>query len=131
MGFAYFVVTDHKQQKIAIQHLVWARSLADKVAKVHVRYMVGGHQQGVEDEILYRFRFPERPGALLQFLTRLGRNWNISLFHYRNHGAAYGRVLCGIQVPQNERGQFQQFLDDLGYHYQEETDNPVYKLFLS
>ncbi len=103
----------------------------NEVAKVHVRYMVGGHQQGVEDEILYRFRFPERPGALLQFLTRLGRNWNISLFHYRNHGAAYGRVLCGIQVPQNERGQFQQFLDDLGYHYQEETDNPVYKLFLS
>ena len=103
----------------------------NETAKVHVRYMVGGHQQGVEDEILYRFRFPERPGALLQFLTHLGRNWNISLFHYRNHGAAFGRVLCGIQVPQGERGKYQEFLDKLGYHYQEETDNPVYKLFLS
>jgi len=103
----------------------------NEAAKVHVRYMVGGHQQGVEHEILYRFRFPERPGALLQFLTQLGRNWNISLFHYRNHGAAYGRVLCGIQVPACERSQFQQFLDTLGYHYEEETDNPVYKLFLS
>lgn len=103
----------------------------NEVAKVHVRYMVGGHQQGVENEILYRFRFPERPGALLQFLTRLGRNWNISLFHYRNHGAAYGRVLCGIQVPKDERGEYQQFLDDLGYHYEEETDNPAYKLFLN
>jgi threonine dehydratase len=103
----------------------------NEAAKVHVRYMVGGHQQGVEHEILYRFRFPERPGALLQFLTQLGRNWNISLFHYRNHGAAYGRVLCGIQVPHAERDLFQQFLDSLGYYCEEETDNPVYKLFLS
>jgi len=103
----------------------------NETAKVHVRYMVGGHQQGVENELLYRFRFPERPGALLKFLTHLGRNWNISLFHYRNHGADYGRVLCGIQVPETERKALQQFLDKLGYHYQEETDNPVYKLFLS
>ena len=103
----------------------------NEVAKVHVRYMVGGHQQGVENELLYRFRFPERPGALLQFLTRLGRSWNISLFHYRNHGADYGRVLCGIQVPADERGKYQQFLDELGYFYQDESDNPVYKLFLS
>ncbi|MBT3196591.1 MAG: threonine ammonia-lyase, biosynthetic [Gammaproteobacteria bacterium] len=103
----------------------------NEAAKVHVRYMVGGHQPGIEDEILYRFRFPERPGALLQFLTHLGRDWNISLFHYRNHGAAYGRVMCGVQVPGGEREQFQQFLDKLGYHYHEETDNPVYKLFLS
>ncbi len=103
----------------------------NEAAKVHVRYMVGGHQQGVENEILYRFRFPERPGALLQFLSQLGRNWNISLFHYRNHGAAYGRVLCGVQVPVEERGAFQQFLDTLGYYYQEESENPVYKLFLS
>ncbi len=103
----------------------------NEVAKVHVRYMVGGRNQQIENEILYRFRFPERPGALLQFLTHLGRNWNISLFHYRNHGAAYGRVLCGIQVPKDERGAYQQFLDKLGYHYHEETDNPVYKLFLN
>ncbi len=103
----------------------------NEVAKVHVRYMVGGHQQGVEDELLYRFRFPERPGALLQFLTQLGRNWNISLFHYRNHGADYGRVLCGIQVPADERDKYQLFLDKLGYFYQDESDNPVYKLFLS
>mgnify|MGYP002725456244 CR=1 FL=1 len=103
----------------------------NEVAKVHVRYMVGGRRSGIENEILYRFEFPERPGALLQFLTNLGRNWNISLFHYRNHGAAYGRVLCGIQVPVSERGDFQNFLDELGYHYSEETENPVYKLFLS
>ena len=101
------------------------------MAKVHVRYMVGGRQSGIENEILYRFEFPERPGALLQFLTHLGRNWNISLFHYRNHGAAYGRVLCGIQVPVSERGDFQNFLDELGYSYSEESENPVYKLFLS
>ncbi len=103
----------------------------NEVAKVHVRYMVGGRQSGIENEILYRFEFPERPGALLQFLTHLGRTWNISLFHYRNHGAAYGRVLCGIQVPMDERADFQTFLDELGYHYWEETENPVYKLFLS
>ncbi len=84
-----------------------------------------------DNEVLYRFRVPERPGALLQFLTRLGRSWNISLFHYRNHGADYGRVLCGIQVPADERGKYQQFLDELGYFYQDESDNPVYKLFLS
>ena len=103
----------------------------NEAAKLHVRYMVGGRQSGIDDEILYRFEFPERPGALLQFLTNLGRTWNISLFHYRNHGAAFGRVLCGVQVPSDERADFQKFLEDLGYHYWEETDNPVYKLFLS
>jgi len=101
----------------------------NEAAKLHVRYMVGGRQSGIDDEILYRFEFPERPGALLQFLTNLGRTWNISLFHYRNHGAAFGRVLCGVQVPSDERADFQKFLEDLGYHYWEETDNPVYKLF--
>ncbi|MBC8519033.1 MAG: threonine ammonia-lyase, biosynthetic [Gammaproteobacteria bacterium] len=103
----------------------------NEAAKLHVRYMVGGRQSGIDNEILYRFEFPERPGALLQFLTNLGRTWNISLFHYRNHGAAFGRVLCGVQVPSEERADFQKFLDDLGYHYWEETENPVYKLFLS
>ena len=101
------------------------------MAKAHVRYMVGGRKPKIEHEILYRFEFPERPGALLQFLSRLGQKWNISLFHYRNHGAAYGRVLCGIQVPETERGDFEQFLRDLGYRFWEETRNPVYQLFLS
>ena len=80
--------------------------------------------------MLYRFEFPERPGALLDFLTRIGKRWNISLFHYRNHGAAYGRVLVGLQTPEIERKQLVTYLDKLGYRYWEETDNPAYKLFL-
>ena len=82
------------------------------------------------NEQLYRFEFPERPGALLRFLTRMGQRWNISLFHYRNHGAAYGRVLVGVQVADNETGEFHGFLDELGYQYWQETDNPAYQLFL-
>ncbi|WP_269490060.1 threonine ammonia-lyase, biosynthetic [Alkalilimnicola ehrlichii] len=103
----------------------------DEMAKVHVRHMVGGRGGGVENEILYRFEFPERPGALLKFLSRMGRRWNISLFHYRNHGAAYGKVLVGMQVPEAERGRCVEYLDKLGYRYAEETDNPAYRLFLS
>lgn len=103
----------------------------NEVAKMHVRYMVGGHAPQAKNELLYRFEFPERSGALLHFLTRTGNRWNISLFHYRNHGAAYGRVLMGIQVPEKDRDEFQAFLDDLGMPYWEETDNPAYKLFLS
>lgn len=102
----------------------------NEVAKVHLRFMVGGHAQGVENEVLYRFRFPERPGALLHFLTSMGGKWNISLFHYRNHGSDFGRVLVGIQVPQNERDKFCRFLSKLGYEYFEETGNPAYKRFL-
>ncbi|KAG1707552.1 L-threonine dehydratase biosynthetic IlvA [Nymphon striatum] len=102
----------------------------NEVAKVHLRFMVGGHAQGAENEVLYRFRFPERPGALLHFLTSMGGNWNISLFHYRNHGSDFGRVLVGIQVPPDERSQFCDFLADLGYEYFEETDNPAYQRFL-
>lgn len=102
----------------------------NEMAKLHIRHMVGGHAAAVEDEVLYRFEFPERPGALLRFLTNMGQRWNISLFHYRNHGAAYGRVLVGIQVPTNDRERLRQFLTDLGYAYQEETANPVYGLFL-
>jgi threonine dehydratase len=102
----------------------------NEMAKLHIRHMVGGHA-GVENELLYRFEFPERPGALLEFLTKMGQGWNISLFHYRNHGAAYGRVLVGIQVPRGDKGKFRAFLEDLGYTCQEETDNPAYKLFLS
>jgi len=102
----------------------------DEMAKMHVRYMVGGHAPGLQNEILYRFEFPERPGALLDFLTCIGDLWNISLFHYRNHGAAYGRVLVGVQVPPKERAKFKKFLDRLGYAYWEETGNVAHDLFL-
>lgn len=102
----------------------------NELAKLHVRYMVGGHSPGLNDELLYKFEFPERPGALLRFLSHLGRKWNISLFHYRNHGSDYGRILVGIQVPEDERGHFQLFLDGLGYNYEDETENPAYQLFL-
>jgi len=102
----------------------------NEMAKIHVRYMVGGHSGGAADEVLYRFDFPERPGALLRFLTRLGGEWNISLFHYRNHGAAYGRVLMGLQVPAADGAKFRRFLDAVGYPYAEETGNPADTLFL-
>ncbi|HFC53634.1 MAG TPA: threonine ammonia-lyase, biosynthetic [Gammaproteobacteria bacterium] len=102
----------------------------NEMAKMHVRYMVGGHGRQVEHELLYRFEFPERPGALLRFLTRMGQNWNISMFHYRNHGADFGRILVGIQVPPLEREAFARFLDELGYTCREESGNPAYELFL-
>ena len=102
----------------------------NEMAILHLRHMVGGHCPELDDEIIYRFEFPERPGALLQFLETIGYEWNISLFHYRNHGAAYGRVLAGIQVPEKDRTRFDQFLQKLGYRYWEETSNPIYKLFL-
>jgi threonine dehydratase len=102
----------------------------DELAKSHLRHMVGGHSALAEDELLYRFEFPERPGALMKFLTSMAPNWNISLFHYRNHGADYGRILVGIQVPKNEQGKFKNFLASLGYPHWNETDNPAYRLFL-
>ncbi|RMG29273.1 MAG: threonine ammonia-lyase, biosynthetic [Gammaproteobacteria bacterium] len=102
----------------------------NEMAKLHVRHMVGGHAPAIEHEVVYRFEFPERPGALLRFLTAIGQRWNISLFHYRNHGAAYGRVLAGVQVPPEDRKAFREFLDEVGYTWVEETDNPAYRLFL-
>ena len=102
----------------------------NEVAKVHLRFMVGGHAAVAEDEVLYRFTFPERPGALLHFLTSIGGKWNISLFHYRNHGSDFGRVLAGIQVPPLERDDFCAFLSKLGYEYNDETNNPAYQRFL-
>ncbi len=102
----------------------------DEMAKIHVRYMVGGRAAGAPDEVLYRFNFPERPGALLTFLTLMGQHWNISLFHYRNHGSDYGRVLVGLQVPEGDGEEFQQFLEKLSYEYKNESENPAYKLFL-
>lgn len=102
----------------------------NEVAKLHIRYMVGGRVKDLEDEVVYRFQFPERPGALLQFLTNIGKRWNISMFHYRNHGAGFGRVLVGMQVPHKEHKLLKEFLQKTGYPYWDETDNPAYDLFL-
>lgn len=102
----------------------------DEMAKTHLRYMVGGRAPQAKHELLYRFIFPERPGALVKFLENLHSGWNISLFHYRNHGADFGRILVGMQVPDDERDEFQSFLDNVGYEYINETSNPAYGLFL-
>ncbi|KPK18170.1 MAG: threonine dehydratase, partial [Betaproteobacteria bacterium SG8_41] len=102
----------------------------NELAKLHIRHTVGGHAPAVENEILYRFEFPERPGALMNFLAAMSRGWNISLFHYRNHGADYGRVLVGMQVPKQDNSKFQAFLARVGYPCREETRNPAYRIFL-
>ncbi|MCU0927857.1 MAG: threonine ammonia-lyase, biosynthetic [Burkholderiaceae bacterium] len=102
----------------------------DELAKLHIRHMVGGRSELARDERLFRFVFPERPGALMKFLAAMHPEWNISLFHYRNQGADYGRILVGIQVPRGDRRALREFLDALGYPYADETDNPVYRLFL-
>jgi threonine dehydratase len=102
----------------------------DDLAKTHVRHMVGGRSANAKDEVLYSFEFPERPGALLEFLTSLGGKWNISLFHYRNHGSAYGRVLCGFEVPPEDRTLFVQAIEALGLTYEEETHSPAARLLL-
>jgi len=103
----------------------------NEMAKLHVRHMVGGPSTGVANERLFRFEFPERPGALLDFLNAIGTDWNISLFHYRNHGSDYGRILAGIDVPENETAELEAHLADLGYAHWEESDNPAYRMFLS
>ncbi|MCH8117682.1 MAG: threonine ammonia-lyase, biosynthetic, partial [Proteobacteria bacterium] len=103
----------------------------DEMAKVHIRYMVGGRAHGAADEHIYRFQFPERPGALLQFLNKMKNRWNISLFHYRNHGSDYGRILAGIDVPASETAQLDAHLAALGYAYWEESNNPAYVMFLA
>jgi threonine dehydratase len=102
----------------------------DELAKLHLRHMVGGRSPLAQNELLYRFEFPERPGALTQFLSCMSPNWNISLFHYRNHGADYGRIVVGMQVPPNEMREWNTFLESLGYQYWDESQNPAYKLFL-
>ncbi|MEH2348037.1 MAG: threonine ammonia-lyase, biosynthetic [Nostoc sp.] len=102
----------------------------DELTKLHLRHMVGGHSPLAHNELLYRFEFPERPGALMKFVTSMSPDWNISLFHYRNNGADYGRIVVGIQVPPHEMGEWQAFLDNLGYRYWDENKNPAYKLFL-
>ena len=103
----------------------------DELAKLHVRHLVGGHAAETDHERLYRFEFPERPGALAGFLTSMSPEWNISLFHYRNHGSDVGRVLAGIQVPPGDHDAFDAFLDQLGYRHWEETDHHAYHLFLA
>jgi len=102
----------------------------NEMAKLHVRHLVGGRAPSAKNEILYRFEFPERPGALMRFLNSMSAGWNISLFHYRNHGADYGRVLVGMQVPPADKADFRRFLDRLGYTCVDETDNPAYRMFL-
>ena len=102
----------------------------NEMAKLHIRYMVGGRAASVANERVFRFEFPERPGALLRFLSKIGQQWNISLFHYRNHGAAYGRVLVGMQVAAQDDQALQTFFNELGYVYWEETQNLAYRLFL-
>jgi len=102
----------------------------NEMAKLHVRHMVGGRSTGIRNERLFRFEFPERPGALLDFLDAIGTDWNISLFHYRNHGSDYGRILAGIDVPEDETSELEAHLKELGYPYWEESDNPAYTMFL-
>jgi len=102
----------------------------NEMAKLHLRHLVGGHAPQAQNEVVYRFEFPEKPGALMNFLESMGHNWNISLFHYRNHGADFGRVLVGMQVPPEDKTAFEQFLQQLGYPYWDESQNPAYRLFL-
>ncbi|WP_295625503.1 threonine ammonia-lyase, biosynthetic [uncultured Nitrosomonas sp.] len=120
------LISELKQSGLATEDLS-----SNEMAKLHIRHLVGGRARDVKNEILYRFEFPDRPNALMNFLNSMSHNWNISLFHYRNHGADYGRVLIGIQVPPTEKSDFNAFLDQLGYRYWDETKNPAYKLFLA
>ena len=114
------------------RHGIETLDLTDnEMAKLHVRHLVGGRAPQARHELLYRFEFPDRPGALMRFLDTMSAGWNISLFHYRNHGADYGRVLAGIQVPPGEMKAFRAYLRNLGYAYVDETQNPAYALFLS
>ncbi|HVZ75039.1 MAG TPA: threonine ammonia-lyase, biosynthetic [Polyangia bacterium] len=103
---------------------------ADETAKLHIRYMVGGRAPALRDEVVFRCEFPERPGGLAKFLDAMGADWNITLFHYRNHGADYGRVLAGLRVPLEDRARFTARLDALGYPWEDETENPTYRMFL-
>ena len=119
------LVNELKEQGYPVENLT-----DNEMAKLHIRHMVGGHSKAVENEVVYRFEFPERPGALLNFLNKLGARWNISMFHYRNHGAAYGRVAVGLEVPEHDRQHVDGFLDELGYHYCDETHNKAYQAFL-
>lgn len=133
--FVGLQVRDRKETRRLVQRLRRRRLKTldfsdNELAKLHIRHTVGGHAPTVDNEILYRFEFPERPGALMKFLSAMNSGWNISLFHYRNHGADYGRVLVGMQVPPRDKRRFRAFLAKVGLPCQEETRNPAYKLFL-
>jgi threonine dehydratase len=134
--FVGFGLTDGRREKeVVIKSLkdsgYAVHDMSDnEVAKLHVRYMIGGHARGLSDERLFRFEFPERPGALMKFLNAIGTRWNITLFHYRNHGSDYGRVLVGVQIPSSESTEFDLHVRELKYVYWEETDNSAYKMFL-
>ena len=130
------IAMSNAQQATALVEMLQAHDLPaldltdNEVAKLHLRHLVGGHAPQAKNEVLYRFEFPEKPGALMNFLDTMGHDWNISLFHYRNHGADYGRVLVGMQVPPEDRAAFTKFLEQLGYPYWDESNNPAYQLFL-
>jgi threonine dehydratase len=130
------VATNNREESTELERLFAAQGFAamnlvdDELSKAHVRYMVGGRSRLARNERLIRFQFPERPGALMKFLSRLHVGWNITLFHYRNQGADYGRILVGIQIPEDEQAALQSFFDELDYPYVDETDNPVYRMFL-
>jgi len=133
--FVGLSIQNRDETRILVRHLqrhgLATQDLSDnEMAKLHIRHMVGGHSPRVRDEMVYRFEFPERRGALMNFLDRMSQAWNISLFHYRNHGADYGRVLVGMQVPRGEKAAFRAFLKQLNYRYWNETANPAYTLFL-
>ena len=133
--FVGIEVADRRETRQLLAALSRARIEAcdltdNEMAKLHVRHLVGGHAPAAEHEILYRFEFPERPGALMRFLDSMSARWNISLFHYRNHGADYGRVLVGMQVPPGDSAEFRRFLARLGYDHVDESANPAYRMFL-
>jgi threonine dehydratase len=133
--FVGLAISHHRETAKLIADLaaqgLHAIDLTDnEMAKLHLRHLVGGRAPKAEHELVYRFEFPEKPGALMKFLDSMGHDWNISLFHYRNHGADFGRVLVGLQVPPNEMAEFDDFLNQLGYPYWNESDNPAYRLFL-
>lgn len=119
------IVDELEEQGYAVEDMT-----DNEVAKLHIRHMVGGRADGVGAERVYRFEFPERPGALMKFLNSLGTRWNISMFHYRNHGAAYSRVFMGVQVEDSEKNEFEKMLDGVGFRYWEETENKAYQMFL-
>jgi threonine dehydratase len=133
LGFGMHGGRDERAEVIAALRAA-GHSVTDmtdnELAKLHVRYMVGGHPESLDDERLFRFEFPERPGALLRFLEAIGARWNITLFHYRNHGSDAGRVMAGIQVPESTREDFFLHLAELQYPWVDETANPAYRLFL-
>jgi threonine dehydratase len=130
------IATQSREDAAALSDLLTSRGhevvdlTGNEMAKLHVRHMVGGRAPDAQHERLCRFEFPERPGALMQFLEKLGGRWNISLFHYRNHGADFGRVLAGFEVPDTQMSDFEAFLVGLGYDHTHEDGNAAYSFFL-